>query len=245
MLVFIFSSQGQFTPETQVECNSAGCKKKHLHWSCNQPQAHISASLICFLKRKNLSRKQEKVCLHFSFSIITFWSLFHPSLYSGLSSFPLSLSSLRKSQEPPSICQLLSGELTRPESWMLPLNHQGYVHLVLKACSLPQHMPLSSLIPSFFSPLLPCVASYHVICFPTLLHVLLASSLLVWLHYCSTLSLPLIPVTLYFRHNNKNDTNVTTGIRLIETRTGQIYLDKHTIAYSYKIEPLLIIMHGY
>lgn len=31
------------------------------------------------------------------------------------------------------ICQFLSRELTRPESWMLQLNHQGYAHLVRKS----------------------------------------------------------------------------------------------------------------
>lgn len=51
-----------------------------------------------------------------------------------------------------SICQLLSGGLTRPQSCLPPLNRQGYAHLVLQACSLPQHMPLLSLIPSFFPP---------------------------------------------------------------------------------------------
>ncbi len=123
--------------------------EKHLHWSCNQPQAPISA-LYLLLEKKELikqTRKSESLLLIFYNHLLVALSFFYPYLSSGLSSFPLSLSSLQKSQEPPSICQLPSGELTRPESWILPLNHKGYAHLVLKACSLPQHMPLSSLTP--------------------------------------------------------------------------------------------------
>lgn len=35
---------------------------------------------------------------------------------------------------------------------MLPLNRQGYAHLVLKACTLPQHMPSLSHPSLFFLP---------------------------------------------------------------------------------------------
>lgn len=101
--------------------------------------------------------------LHFLDLIITYFvlCLYPPILWPLLLLPTTSLSSPRKSPEAAqlSTCQLLSGELTRPESWMPPLNRWGYADLVLKACSLPQHMPLLSLIPSFFPPLSPLIMS--------------------------------------------------------------------------------------